>query len=52
MRFGSEVSTVLGHRDVRLLLVAGLVSQTGDWALRIGVGFQVYALTGSTVASR
>jgi Na+/melibiose symporter-like transporter len=51
MRFGSGISAVLGHRDVRLLLVAGLVSQTGDWALRIGVGFQVYALTGSTVAS-
>ncbi len=42
---------MLRHRDVRLLLLAGLVSQTGDWALRIGIGYQAYALTGSTVAS-
>src|SRR5829696_2379138 len=51
MRFGSEVRDVLRARDVRLLLLAGLVSQTGDWALRIGVGYQVYALTESTIAS-
>src|SRR5829696_9082768 len=51
MRFGCEVRDVLRARDVRLLLLAGLVSQTGDWALRIGVGYQVYALTESTIAS-
>ena len=51
MRFGSEVRDVLRARDVRLLLLAGLVSQTGDWALRIGVSYQVYALTESTIAS-
>ena len=51
MSFGFEVRGVLGQRDVRLLLLAGLVSQSGDWALRIGVTYQVYALTGSTVAS-
>src|SRR5215218_2227673 len=51
MRFGSGVRDVLRAGDVRLLLLAGLVSQTGDWALRIGVGYQVYALTESTIAS-
>lgn len=51
MRFGSQIWDVLRLRDVRLLLLAGLVSQTGDWALRIGVTFQVYALSGSTVAA-
>lgn len=42
---------VLALGDVRLLLVAGLISQTGDWVLRTGVAYQVYALTGSTLAS-
>jgi prolyl-tRNA editing enzyme YbaK/EbsC (Cys-tRNA(Pro) deacylase)/Na+/melibiose symporter-like transporter len=40
-----------GHRDLRLLLGAGLVSMTGDWLLGIGVTYSVYAITGSTVAS-
>ena len=42
---------LLGHRDLMLLLAAGLVSQTGDWMLATGIGFQVYVLTGSTLAS-
>ncbi|NEA31577.1 MFS transporter [Streptomyces sp. SID13031] len=39
------------RRDYRLVLGAGLVSLTGDWILRIGLAFHVYALTGSTLAS-
>jgi Na+/melibiose symporter-like transporter len=42
---------VLRNRDLRLLLAAGLISQTGDWMLGTGIAFQIYALTGSTVAS-
>lgn len=34
-----------------LLFGAGLISQTGDWMLATGVAFQVYALTGSTMAT-
>jgi len=41
----------LRHRDLRLLLAADLVSMTGDWVLRIGLTYYVYALTGSTLAS-
>jgi MFS family permease len=33
------------------VLGAGLVSLTGDWVLRVGLAYFVYALTGSTVAS-
>ncbi len=40
-----------GNRDFRLLLAAGLISLTGDWILRVGLTYQVYALTGSTLAS-
>lgn len=43
--------TLAQHRDLRLLLIAGLISQTGDWALRVGLAYYVYVLTGSTVAS-
>jgi MFS family permease len=39
------------HRDLRLLLSAGLVSLAGDWILVIGLVYRVYVLTGSTVAS-
>jgi Na+/melibiose symporter-like transporter len=39
------------HRDLRLLLGAGLVSMTGDWLLGVGLTYAVYALTGSTLAS-
>jgi Na+/melibiose symporter-like transporter len=40
-----------GHRDLRLVLCAGLASQSGDWILLIGLLYRVYAMTGSTVAS-
>lgn len=44
--------TVLGgNRDLRLLLAANLVSQTGDWILRTGLAYQIYVLTGSTLAT-
>ena len=36
---------------MRLLLGAGLISLSGDWVLRVGLAYYVYALTGSTVAS-
>lgn len=39
------------QRDYRLVLSAGLVSLTGDWILRTGLAFQVYVMTGSTLAS-
>ncbi|MEV0801905.1 MFS transporter [Kribbella sp. NPDC050281] len=39
------------QRDYRLMLGAGLISLTGDWLLRTGLAFQVYVLTGSTLAS-
>ncbi|MFK3979941.1 MFS transporter [Micromonospora sp. NPDC050397] len=43
---------ILGdNRDLRLLLAANLISLTGDWILRTGLAYQVYALTGSTLAS-
>ncbi|GAB3978738.1 hypothetical protein GCM10027615_53680 [Plantactinospora veratri] len=37
--------------DLRLLLGANLISLTGDWILRTGLAYQVYVLTGSTLAS-
>jgi Na+/melibiose symporter-like transporter len=40
-----------GRRDLRLVLSAGIISMTGDWILRIGLIYKVYAATGSTVAS-
>ncbi|HEY0238875.1 MAG TPA: MFS transporter [Friedmanniella sp.] len=46
-----RVRALLGNRDLVLLLAAGLVSQTGDWLLATGIGFQVYVLTGSTLAT-
>src|SRR5688500_5968551 len=39
------------QRDYRLVLSASLVSLTGDWILRTGLAFQVYVMTGSTLAS-
>lgn len=47
----SRFAMLWRNRDLRLLLLAGLVSQTGDWILATGIAFQVYALTGSTLAS-
>jgi MFS family permease len=37
--------------DLRHLLGANVVSQTGDWMLGVGLAFAVYDLTGSTLAS-
>jgi Na+/melibiose symporter-like transporter len=45
------VRTVLGTRGAPWLLGAGLVSLTGDWVLRIGLGYWIYTLTHSTVAT-
>ena len=39
------------HRDLRLLLAAGLVTMTGDWMLSVGLVYTVYDVTGSTLAS-
>jgi MFS family permease len=39
------------HRDLRLLLAAGMISMTGDWVLSVGLVYTVYAVTGSTLAS-
>lgn len=48
---GGRIWSIGRNRDLRLLLGAGLVSQTGDWLLATGLGFLVYSLTGSTLAS-
>jgi Na+/melibiose symporter-like transporter len=40
-----------GHRDLRLVLSAGLISRSGDWILTVGMLYRVYAMTGSTVDS-
>ncbi|MFF5296728.1 MFS transporter [Paractinoplanes globisporus] len=42
---------VIRNRDYRLLLAANFVSFTGDWILGAGLAYQVYVLTGSTLAS-
>ena len=38
------------HRDLRLLLAAGLVTMTGDWMLSVGLVYTVYDVTGSLFA--
>ncbi|MEV1178995.1 MFS transporter, partial [Nonomuraea sp. NPDC049784] len=40
-----------GNRDYRRLLLAGLISQTGDWVVGTGLAFYVYRLTGSTLST-
>ncbi|GAA3539545.1 MFS transporter [Nonomuraea rosea] len=40
-----------GSRDFRRLLLAGVISQTGDWVVSTGLAFYVYDLTGSTLSS-
>lgn len=42
---------VLRFRDFRLVWSAGLISMIGDWALRAGLPFEIYRLTGSTLAT-
>lgn len=39
------------HRDLRLVLCAGVISRSGDWILLTGLLYRVYAMTGSTVAT-
>ncbi|MFI7133799.1 MFS transporter [Nonomuraea sp. NPDC050153] len=39
------------NRDYRRLLLAGLISQTGDWVISTGLAFHVYRLTGSTLST-
>jgi len=46
-----DVRTALGDSGAPWLLGAGLVSLTGDWVLRVGLGYWVYTLTGSTLAT-
>jgi Na+/melibiose symporter-like transporter len=41
----------LGQPALRALLGAALVSLTGDWVVRVGLAYAVYALTGSTVTT-
>jgi len=48
---GGPWRVLAAYRDFRLLVSAGLISQTGDWILRVGMAYAVYALTGSTLAS-
>lgn len=43
--------SALGDRGAAWLLGAGLVSLTGDWVLRVGLGYWIYTLTGSTLAT-
>ncbi|MFE9421723.1 MFS transporter [Kitasatospora sp. NPDC006697] len=45
------IALALRQRNLRLLLAAGLISLTGDWILRTGLAYAVYALTGDTLAS-
>ncbi|MET7906075.1 MFS transporter [Streptomyces sp. NPDC005355] len=45
------IALAMRQRQLRLLLAAGLVSLTGDWILRVGLAYYVYALTGDTLAS-
>jgi Na+/melibiose symporter-like transporter len=42
---------IAGQRDFQLLLIAGVISGTGDWVLNTGLAYYVYRLTGSTLAS-
>jgi len=45
------IRAALRQRGLRLLLGAGLISLAGDWILRVGLAYFIYALTGSTLAS-
>ena len=42
---------VLRQRNFGLLWVGGLISMMGDWVLFVGLPFEIYRLTGSTLAT-
>ncbi|MEV4355739.1 MFS transporter [Nonomuraea sp. NPDC049625] len=48
---GGVRALLAGNRDYRRLLLAGLISQTGDWVISTGLAFHVYRLTGSTLST-
>ncbi|GLY94373.1 MFS transporter [Actinoplanes sp. NBRC 103695] len=48
---GPGVGVLLRNGPLRALLAASLISSTGDWILRTGLAYQIYVLTGSTLAS-
>jgi MFS family permease len=43
--------TLLRQRNFGLLWVGGLISMIGDWVLFVGLPFEIYRLTGSTLAT-
>jgi MFS family permease len=43
--------SVLRQRNFALLWVGGLISMVGDWVLFVGLPFEVYRQTGSTLAT-
>jgi MFS family permease len=48
----NAIWTLLRHNSAyRWVLSAGLISQTGDWILGVGLAYYVYAETGSTFVS-
>src|SRR5262245_15439213 len=51
LRMRSLWTLVRRERDFRRLALANLVSLSGDWAVLVGLGYFVYQLTGSTLAS-
>ncbi|MGW2157836.1 MFS transporter [Nonomuraea sp. NPDC001699] len=50
-RDGGVRALVGGGRGFGRLLVASVVSQTGDWVISTGLAFHVYRLTGSTLST-
>jgi Na+/melibiose symporter-like transporter len=45
------IRDALRRPGLRALLGAGLISLTGDWVVRVGLAYAIYALTGSTLTS-